>query len=109
MLYKDENKCPKCKGELKLFDHTARIIRSKNHKKIFIKIPRMKCLSCGYIHRVLPKCLIPYKHYERDIIQGVIEGLITSETLGFEDYPCEMTFFRWKSEFQYQKIPGEKI
>ena len=27
---------------------------------------------------------------------GVLEGLITCETLGFEDYPCEMTMIRWR-------------
>ena len=29
---------------------------------------------------------------------GVIEGLITPETLGYEDYPCEMTMHRWMNE-----------
>ena len=31
-----------------------------------------------------------------NIIIGVIEGLITCETFGFEDYPCEMTMIRWR-------------
>ena len=38
------------------------------------------------------------KEYESEIIIGVIEGLITPETLGYEDYPCEMTMNRWLSE-----------
>lgn len=36
------------------------------------------------------------KQYEADIIIGVLEGLITCGTLGFEDYPCEMTMIRWR-------------
>lgn len=107
MIYKGETRCPKCNGELNKFDSVNRIVRSKNHQKIFIRISRMKCVQCGSTHRVLPKYLYPYKHYERDIIDGVCEGLITSDTLGFEDYPCEMTLFRWKTQIQYQKMPGE--
>lgn len=38
-----------------------------------------------------------YKQYESEIIAGVIEGLITCETFGYEDYPCEMTMIRWKA------------
>ena len=30
--------------------------------------------------------------------QNVLEGLITCETIGFEDYPCEMTMLRWLSQ-----------
>ena len=33
-----------------------------------------------------------------EVIIGVLEGLITCETLGFEDFPCEMTMFRWLSQ-----------
>ena len=42
--------------------------------------------------------LHPYKQYDSEIIDGVIEGLIDSDTLGFEDYPCEMTMKRWREE-----------
>ena len=40
----------------------------------------------------------PYKQYEAEVIIGVLEGLITCETLGFEDFPCEMTMLRWLSQ-----------
>ena len=32
------------------------------------------------------------------MIRGVLEGLITSDTLGFEDYPCEATMANWRSQ-----------
>lgn len=54
-------------------------------------------MKCGVLHRELTEEILPHKHYEADIIFGVIEGLITPETLGFEDYPCEMTMLRWKN------------
>lgn len=53
---------------------------------------------CGCIHRNLPDYIYPYKQYEAEIIDGVVEGFITCDTIGFEDYPCEMTMFRWRSE-----------
>lgn len=56
---------------------------------------RLRCCNCHAVHRELPDFIFPYKQYEADIIIGVLEGLITCETLGFEDYPCEMTMIRW--------------
>ena len=47
------------------------------------------------LHRELPKFLFPYKQYEADVIKGVLDGFITSDTLGFEDYPCEATMRLW--------------
>lgn len=44
------------------------------------------------------RVIYPYKQYESEIIDGVIEGLITCDTVGFEDYPCELTMIRWKTQ-----------
>ena len=35
---------------------------------------------------------------DRVCVALVLEGLITCETIGFEDYPCEMTMLRWLSQ-----------
>lgn len=52
---------------------------------------------------ICPKCggqLKYYDHVQRLVRtkfgNKVLEGLITCETLGFEDYPCEMTMIRWR-------------
>lgn len=60
-----------------------------------------KCKSCGAIHRKLPEGLYPYKHYDAEIINGVVNHVITPETLGYEDYPCEMTMKRWISQHKH--------
>ena len=52
------------------------------------------------LHRELPEELFPYKQYESEVIRGVLEGLITCETLGYEDYPCEVTMIRWIAQKQ---------
>lgn len=49
---------------------------------------------------------MPYRHYKKDVIFGVIEGLIDSDTLGYEDFPTEMQMSRWISEFNSKKFPG---
>ena len=96
MIRKGQTKCPCCGGELKYYDKVKRIVRTKSRRSCYINIQRLKCQECGSIHRELPSFLFPYKQYEAEMIKGVLEGLITSGTLGFEDYPCEMTMKRWK-------------
>ena len=87
--------CPDCGGDLKHYDHVRRIVRAKGGVKRWIKIPRFKCVICKGIHRRLPDHIFPYKHYDGEIIQGVLDGSITVDTLGFEDYPCEAPMARW--------------
>lgn len=89
--------CPLCGGKFKYYDRVKRIIKSKNGKKKWIYIFRYRCDDCNSIHRELPNILYSYKHYEAQIINLVINGLIFSDTLGYENYPCETTMLRWKS------------
>lgn len=79
-------------------------VRTKNRKSEFIRIRRLHCQVCGAFHRELPDFIFPYKQYESEIIRGVLDGLITCETLGFEDYPCEMTMLRWLIEFSTEVV-----
>lgn len=96
MINIDEKVCPKCNGKLIYYDTVNRIVRMKNGVVKYIKIRRFRCKSCHSIHRELPNFIFPYKQYEADVINGVVDGYITPETLGYEDYPCEMTMNRWK-------------
>ena len=96
--------CQICGSALKYYDSVLRIVRSKARKTDHVKIPRFRCPRCGEIHRKLPADILPYKQYEAEIIRGVIEGFITCETYGFEDYPCEMTMIRWKSSHELQLL-----
>lgn len=87
--------CPNCGGELKHYDSVKRVVKERRGVKKQVKLRRLRCSECGKLHRELPETLLPYKHYESEVIKGVRDGHITPETLGFEDYPCAMTMMRW--------------
>lgn len=57
-----------------------------------------KCVdeSCGKCHRLLPDEMVPYKHYEADLIEAVIDGLAGEEDPALADGPCPLTIRRWK-------------
>lgn len=98
MIITNESTCPKCSGCLKYYDKVQRIVRTKCRLTSYVEVRRLRCQKCGAIHRELPENILPYKQYEFEVVIGVIEGLITSETIGFEDYPCEMTMNRWRTQ-----------
>lgn len=96
--------CPKCGGILSHYDKVKRVIKHQNGEKEIKIINRSKCKTCKKTHRELPIEVIPYKHYAKEIINGVIEGYITPDTYGFEDYPCEMTMTRWLKSRKQQLV-----
>ena len=75
--------------------HCVRIMRLEGGMKQRFLIRRLKCSNCGRLHRELPDCLVPYKHYASEVISGVLDGIITPEDDDSADYPCEMTMRRW--------------
>lgn len=98
MVTNNISNCPDCGGELKHYDSVRRLVRTTRGAKNRIKIRRLRCVDCNKLHRELPRHILPYKHYEADVIKGVQEGLISSETIGYEDYPCAMTMLRWVTQ-----------
>jgi len=97
MVVENESCCPCCSGGLRYYDSVKRITRTKGRRTSWITIRRLRCSDCGSLHREIPDSILPYKQYEAEIVIGVLENLISSETLGYEDYPCEMTMLRWKA------------
>ena len=89
--------CSRCKGDMKYYDSVSRIVRMKGRNTKWIKVQRFRCIKCGHLCRELPDYIFPYKQYEAEIVRGVLEGFITPETVGYEDYPCEMTMMRWRA------------
>lgn len=98
MVVYNISSCPNCGGDLKHYDSVQRLVRTTRGAKNRIRLRRFRCKDCNKLHRELPEYVLPYKHYEADIIKGVREGHITSETIGYEDNPCEMTMLRWVTQ-----------
>ena len=98
MIKVGQTVCPKCGGDLKYYDTVRRIVRSKyrNTRRLYVR--RMKCGECCKLHRERPDCIFPYKQYEAEMILGVLEGHITCDTFGYENYPHEITMIRWVSQ-----------
>ncbi len=96
MIRKNSRRCPICGCALKYYDTVMRILKKGNGASKKIYIHRYKCILCGGVHRELPDNVYPYKQYDSDIIDGVIEGYITLDTIGYDNYPCELTMARWR-------------
>ena len=52
------------------------------------------CPICHSYHTELPDCLVPYKHYEAEVISGVLDEVVRPENLDSEDYPSFSTMRR---------------
>lgn len=99
MIQEGDRVCPLCGGELAYYDRVKRLVLGKDRLRTFIFVNRYFCCKCHSYHREIPRVVFPYKHYETEIINGVLDGFISSETLGFEDYPSEITMDRWRATF----------
>ena len=107
MVSLDNMVCPNCGHDLKYYDSVSRILRTRGRVTDSVRIRRFRCSNCNKIHREIPDDIYPYKQYEAEIIRGVLEGYITSDTYGYEDYPCATTMNRWRTKRKQMVIPGQ--
>lgn len=51
---------------------------------------------------------MPYKHYETEVISGVLDGVVQPDDLDSEDYPSFTTMLRWLQWFRenHERING---
>lgn len=91
--------CPYCHGTLKYRDLKKRILRKEGGDVQWLAIRRFRCKNCHHHHNELPDCLAPYKHYEAEVISGVLDSVITPDDIDSENYPSSMTMLRWLAWF----------
>lgn len=88
-------------------DHKKRIHKLAGGEKEWYMIPRMECTNrdcpCR-IHSCIPDNMSPYKQYDANLIEDVIDGVISSADRETEDYPCEDTMALWKEWAEKNKI-----
>lgn len=64
-------------------------------------INRMKCTRCGKLHRQLTDRMIKFKQYAAEVIEDVIDGVISEED-GLQN-PCDGTMRHWRWWFLYNE------
>lgn len=92
--------CPCCGGQLRYRDSRLRIRKHEGGDRDFLSIRRFRCTACESYHNELPDVLLPYKHYEAEVISGVIDGIVTPHDQDSEDYPSISTMLHWLRWFQ---------
>lgn len=91
--------CPICQAALTYRDSRTRIRKKEGGVKERLMIRRFHCKNCHSYHNELPDCLVPYKHYETEVISGVLDGVVLPDDSDSEDYPSFSTMLRWLQWF----------
>ena len=95
MIFYGERVCSDCGGELCLFGSCKRIVRLGYGKKDILSVKRLRCMDCRKVHREVPRNMLPYKQYRKDIVEGFRSGRLSTCSDAFEDYPCDATIRLW--------------
>jgi len=100
--------CPICQGMLRYRDSRPRICKKEGGTRERLMIRRFRCQNCHSYYNELPNCLVPYKHYEAEVIADVLDEVILPEDLDSEDYLSFNTMLRWLQWFRenLQRIEG---
>jgi len=91
----EQNPCPCCSSELKVIGSRRRKSVSDSGKITVLIVRRLRCSNCNRIHHELPDILVPYKRYDRDSIEAVLDEQ-QPLTVAADD----STINRWRVWFQ---------
>ena len=91
---RDVSYCASCNSKLQYRDTCKRIWLKEGHERRTVAIHRVKCPTCNKYHRALPDFLTVNKHYETEVIAGVLDGVIDADNME-ENLPCESTIQSW--------------
>jgi len=83
-------RCPDCDEPLRPWRSCTRICRRADGKKQYLLIQILHCDQCHHSHRLLPNCLVPYKHYDAASIEAGIQDGLTAAVAADES-----TIHRW--------------
>ncbi|WP_408634024.1 DUF6431 domain-containing protein [Peptoclostridium acidaminophilum] len=82
-----------CEGTLSVRDTRKRHVIGQDGSRRTYRLRRLKCTACGKLHIELPKCMLPFKHYEASAIETAIDQ-------SRSDCPADdSTINRWKRAF----------
>ena len=87
--------CPCCGGDLNVIGSRKRKYIKSSGENCSLAIRRLRCQQCNRIHHELPDILVPYKRYDSESIEAVINGSSAISVAADES-----TLSRWRSWFQ---------
>jgi uncharacterized protein YbaR (Trm112 family) len=87
--------CPLCNGELFYRDSRLRMLKDFLGEVSHFFVRRLRCSVCKKLHTELPSIIQPYRHYDSNAIQSVLDG---NEAGCAAD---NSTIRRWKTEFDF--------
>ncbi|NLM78384.1 MAG: hypothetical protein GX173_09905 [Ruminococcaceae bacterium] len=86
--------CCNCDYLLEVCGSRRRGYIESSGERIVLVIRRLYCQSCKRIHHELPDLLVPYKRYDRESIESVLE-----ETGQAQEAADDSTISRWRRWF----------
>lgn len=90
--------CRECGIWLENKGWTKRLKRKIDGQKEFRLIEIRRCPKCGKSHRLLPDDQVPFKHYEAEVIEKVVDEdyeFDEKEVEALDEGPCDITRERW--------------
>lgn len=94
-----------CKdGQLIFRDYCRRILRQEGGDSEWIMIPRHRCNNpgCRKLHRIIPDILVPYKHYQEEVIVDSLDKRI--DPACSDDRPSEQTVRHWNHWLMFNAL-----
>ncbi len=84
---KEKAVCTVCQQICIVIGSRRRHLIRKDGNHIILMIRRLYCKHCKKIHHELPDFVIPYKRYETDVIEAILDNHT-------DDVPCEASTIR---------------
>jgi len=96
---KEHTCCPLCGKNLVYRDSKLREVKNLFGEIRCFLLHRLRCTGCKSLHTELPDTIQPYKHYDSDAIQTILDGSTDASACAADD----STIRRWKNEFAEEK------
>lgn len=78
-----------------------------DREKLLVEVRKCMNKSCRKCHRLLPDELLPYKHYESELIEAVIDEVVSEDDEALEEGPSPETMKRWRDWWEKLKAEAE--
>jgi hypothetical protein len=99
MTSRGDVRCAHCNGPLKVHDCYRRHYRDDGGKRHYGWVAQGRCDACDVYPALIPEFLMPHKHYEAAVIEGVIMNYEDKEPLS-DCAADNSTMRRWINQFK---------